>query len=130
MRIKKESKKIYQYKYKWGNLIVNELEIKTERVNEKGKKEYEIKKGRFAGNTRKITEDRIKDSRISFYHAGCYGEIIMFKRDDELAKQKFKEAFEEYKKATLEELEITEKHTDKITREMIKEGYFDNIKYH
>ena len=114
MRTKKESKKIYQYQYKLGNLIVNELEIKAERVNEKGKKEYEIKKGRFVGNTRKITEDRIKDSEISFYYAGCYGEIIMFKRDDELAKQKFKEAFEEYKKDTLEKLENTEKHTDKI----------------
>ena len=114
MRTKKESKKIYQYKYEFGNLIVNELEIKTERVNEKGKKEYEIKKGRFVGNTRKITEDRIEDSGISFYYAGCYGEIIMLKRDDELAKQKLKEAFEEYKEARLKELESIESKIENI----------------
>ena len=115
MRTKKESKKIYQYKYKWGNLIVNELEIKTERVNEKGKKEYEIKKGRFVGNTRKITEDRIKDSGISCSWFGYHNEIVMLERDDELAKQKLKEAFEEYKETTLKELESMKKHIDKIT---------------
>ena len=115
MRTKKESKKIYQYKYKWENLIVNELEIKTERVNEKGKKEYEIKKGRFVGNTRKITENRIKDSRISCSWLGYHNEIVMLERDDELAKQKLKEAFEEYKETTLKNLESMEKNIDKIT---------------